>query len=293
MVIDSIGQVGPRINFGADVTLVRNSSVTTGDTIIDDAFDSSVEWTAFPKDDSSNLGSHTMDGSGPVDPTEPVAVTTATITGIAKVGATLTASVNEGATNVTYQWQVADTKDGTYANIDGATNETLVLAEGQEGKFIKVIIHGENDSSITSDATTAVAAVDSTDPVEGMSIADARAQKTGEVTVKGIVTANLKNSIHIQDGTAAIAVRPATLNVQLGDEITVDGSLGEFNGLLQLTGTLVGEPVSKGVPSPVVLTGAELNETNESKLATVNKVTISGASQNYKGTDAANRIYCS
>jgi len=286
-VIDSFGQAGKRINFGTDVTLVRKSSITTGDKIIDDAFNSSVEWTAFPKDDSSNLGSHTMDGSGPVDPTEPVAVTTATITGIAKVGATLTASVNEGATNVTYQWQVADTKDGTYANIDGATNETLVLAEGQEGKFIKVIVHGENDSSITSDATTAVAAVDSTDPVEGMSIADARAQKTGEVTVKGIVTAKLKNSIHIQDETAAIAVRPATLNVQLGDEITVDGSLGEFNGLLQLTGTLVGEPVSKVVPSPVVLTGAELNETNESKLATVNKVTISGASQNYKGTDAA------
>lgn len=287
MVIDSIGQVGPKINFGADVTLVRKSTITTGDTIIDDAFNASVEWTAFPKDDSSNLGSHTMDGSGPVDPTEPVAVTSATIIGTAKIGETLTATVNEGATNVTYQWQVADTKDGVYANIDGATNETLVLAEGQEGKFIKVIVRGENDSSITSDATTAVAAADSTDPVEGMSIADARAQKTGKVTVKGIVTAKLKNSIHIQDGTAAIAVRPATLNVQLGDEITVDGSLGEFNGLLQLTGTLVGEPVSKVVPNPVVLTGAELNETNESKLATVNKVTISGASQNYKGTDAA------
>ncbi|MBO0588978.1 endonuclease [Sporosarcina sp. E16_8] len=68
VVIDSIGQVGKRINFGLDVTLVRNSSVTTGDKIIDDAFNPSVEWTAFPKDDSSNLGSHTMDGSTPVDP---------------------------------------------------------------------------------------------------------------------------------------------------------------------------------------------------------------------------------
>ena len=231
-----------------------------------------------------------MDGSSPTDPTEPVEVTTAIITGTAKVGETLTASVNEGATNVTYQWQKADSEDGIYANIDGATNETLILEKEQEGKFIKVIVNGDNESSIASDATIAVAAADSTDPetpVEGMSIADARAQKTGEVTVKGIVTAKLKNTIHIQDGTAAIAVRPTSLNVQLGDEITVKGSLGEFNGLLQLTGTLVGAPVSKVVPSPEVLTGAQLNETNESKLATVNNVTISGAAQNYTGTDEA------
>ena len=45
----------------ADVTLVRNSNVLTGDKIIDDAFDPAVEWTALPKDDSSNLGIH---GSG-------------------------------------------------------------------------------------------------------------------------------------------------------------------------------------------------------------------------------------
>ncbi|HJF34005.1 MAG TPA: lamin tail domain-containing protein, partial [Sporosarcina psychrophila] len=56
-VIDSIGQAaGTKVIFGEDVTLVRNSNVTTGDTTIDDAFNSSIEWTAFPKDDSTNLG---------------------------------------------------------------------------------------------------------------------------------------------------------------------------------------------------------------------------------------------
>ena len=73
-VIDSIGQVGARIKFGKDVTLVRNSNVTTGDAIIDDAFDPSAEWTALPKDDSSNLGAHRMDGGTgeePTDPTDP------------------------------------------------------------------------------------------------------------------------------------------------------------------------------------------------------------------------------
>ena len=42
-----------------------------------------------------------------------------------------------------------------------------------------------------------------------------------DATVKGIVTARLKNTIHIQDETAAIAVRPTSLDVQLGDEIIV------------------------------------------------------------------------
>ena len=57
-VIDSIGQAGARVNNMADVTLVRNNNVVSGDKIIDDAFDPAVEWTTLPKDDSSNLGIH-------------------------------------------------------------------------------------------------------------------------------------------------------------------------------------------------------------------------------------------
>ena len=55
-VIDSIGQAGARIENLKDVTLVRNSNILTGDTIINDAFDPTMEWTTLPKDDSSNLG---------------------------------------------------------------------------------------------------------------------------------------------------------------------------------------------------------------------------------------------
>lgn len=58
-IIDSIGQVGSSADYGKDVTLVRNSNIVAGDTIIDDAFNP-AEWTTLPKDDSSNLGSHTM-----------------------------------------------------------------------------------------------------------------------------------------------------------------------------------------------------------------------------------------
>ena len=47
------------------------------------------------------------------------------------------------------------------------------------------------------------------EPAETISIADARAMKSGEtVTIKGIVVANLKNTISVQDETGGIAVRP-------------------------------------------------------------------------------------
>lgn len=107
-----------------------------------------------------------------------------------------------------------------------------------------------------------------------ISIADARTQGTGEATVKGIVTAVLKNTIHIQDETAAIAVRPTSLDVQPGDEITVIGSLQDYRGLLQLDSAKLIEKSDSEVPAPVELEGAKVNEENESKLALVKNVEL-------------------
>ena len=63
-----MGQAGARVNNLADVTLLRNSTVLSGDKIIDDAFDPSDEWTALSKDDSSNLGIHGSAFENPDDP---------------------------------------------------------------------------------------------------------------------------------------------------------------------------------------------------------------------------------
>lgn len=65
--IDVIGQIGtdPGAEWGtglqstADNTLVRNFSVQIGDSNGADAFNPATEWTAYPIDDVSNLGSHT------------------------------------------------------------------------------------------------------------------------------------------------------------------------------------------------------------------------------------------
>lgn len=188
VVIDSIGQVGSVENSLADVSLVRNSSIVLGDTVIDNTFDKTVEWTNLGKDMFSNLGSHVMDGEGsnppenPVDPEEP--------------------------------------------------------------------------------------------EVKVLSVADARTQATGAATVKGIVTALLKNTIHIQDETGAIAVRPTSLDVELGDEIVVSGSLKEYRGLLQLDSATLNGKTEATIPTPKEISGSEVNEDNESKLAVVKKVEL-------------------
>ena len=88
------------------------------------------------------------------------------ITGTVQVGETLTAdtsgiSDSDGLGGVTYayQWLADD------ADISGATGTTYTLVDADEGKSIKVQVSftddAGNDESLTSDATAAVAAVES------------------------------------------------------------------------------------------------------------------------------------
>ncbi|WP_369282204.1 pectate lyase-like adhesive domain-containing protein, partial [Oscillibacter sp. GMB15532] len=84
------------------------------------------------------------------------------VSGTAKVGETLTATVAPEEATATYQWQKADPADGKYTAITGATDSTYALSADDLGKFIKVVATGTGDYSgeVTSDATTAVAAAD-------------------------------------------------------------------------------------------------------------------------------------
>src|SRR5690625_1197501 len=134
------------------------------------------------------------------------------------------------------------------------------------------------------------------EPFELQSIAEVREQDTGEVKTKGDVTAKLKNTIQIQDETAVIAVRPASLDVQVGDEITVIGTLNNYRGLLQLDGAVVEEKTTDAViPEPVMLHGNEL-ENHQSQLAVVHNVTLTdvddgGDWANYTAEDEAGNVF--
>ncbi|MGE7020701.1 endonuclease [Solibacillus cecembensis] len=115
------------------------------------------------------------------------------------------------------------------------------------------------------------------EPTDVLPIADARALPVGEtVAIKGTVAAILKNTISIQDATGGIAVRPTSLNVKIGDEVILTGTLADFRGLLQLDGATIVEKIENSeAPTPKIITGAEVLESNESQLVTIHNVTLS------------------
>lgn len=48
---------------------------------------------------------------------------------------------------LTFQWQVSDTKNGTYQDLDEATSDTLEIDESLEGKFIKCVVSAKVGTS--------------------------------------------------------------------------------------------------------------------------------------------------
>lgn len=113
-------------------------------------------------------------------------VTSVSITGTAKVGETLTATVEPADATVTYQWKA----NGT--DITGATGKTYTLTAAEAGKTITVTVIGTGNykGTQTSAATAPVAPVEYTItakavPEEGgkVTTSTAKAVKGTEVTV--------------------------------------------------------------------------------------------------------------
>ena len=93
-----------------------------------------------------------------------------------------------------------------------------------------------------------------------ITIAEARAQGTGEVFTSGIVTSCVGTTAYIQDGTAGICVYGVKLTV--GDKINVQGTLSDYNGLLEITSPTCTVVSSDNTVNPVVKTIAQINEDN-------------------------------
>ena len=288
-VIDSFGQLGfdPGTSWDvngvstADKTLVRKSSVTAGDRNPSDVFDPSLEWDAYPIDTFDHLGSHSMDG-GEVGPIIKVgAVTASTPSGTVTAGTAIAlSSATEGAT-------IYYTTDGTEPTL-GSTiyADPIVIDKPTTIKAIAVA-DGLENSDVQTYSYTVIGQEDIP------SIANARNEAIGTtVTIKGVVAGKLKNSISVQDETGGIAVRPTSLNVEVGDEVTLKGKLAEFRNLLQLDGAQIIDKVAGvGAPNAKVVTGAEVTEANESQLVTVKNVTLSAVNNgNYTASDGSNFI---
>lgn len=127
---------------------------------------------------------------------------------------------------------------------------------------------------------------------EIQTISQARQQQTGSARVGGVVTARLKNTIIIQDSTAGIAVRPTSLDVQVGEQVVVSGQLQDYNGLLQLNqSTLEEKSLSELSIDPQKLMASDLVN-HQSELAIIEDVEIiavndGGSWANYTAKDSA------
>lgn len=141
--VSGTGTVGSvTVNEGAD-----NTSVTTPNTVITNKGASNV--TAGGGKTVPKYGSVTNnhDGSDILYPdtstrypdSGPVYMTvrSVSVSGIARVGETLTASATPLAATVDYQWQRSYSENGTYTDIGGAIGDAYILTGEDEGKWIR------------------------------------------------------------------------------------------------------------------------------------------------------------
>ncbi|HWS72759.1 MAG TPA: lamin tail domain-containing protein, partial [Thermoanaerobaculia bacterium] len=116
------------------------------------------------------------------------------------------------------------------------------------------------------------------------------------VKVRGVVTSidfrgGTGIEYYIQDATAGIDLFHSTVDYgpfTVGDNVEVVGTLTQFNGLTELTPSLVTPLPGGSVPpvTPQLITLAQLDEAREGKLVRIDNLTITGGSFPASGADS-------
>lgn len=170
-------------------------------------------------------------------------------------------------------------KDGNWDTLDTLSAENGKLAANRVDsvtivvpkEYTKVRLeYKKGASNVSIDDIKLVDIESGSGPVDGsvISIADAR-NATSTVKVKGIVTfkeasgtlnGSTAYNYSIQDATAGIAIRGID-NLQVGDEVTVEGPVGSFNGLVQIQYTSIDKnPSNNPLPAPKEIKISDIND---------------------------------
>ena len=139
---------------------------------------------------------------------------------------------------------------------NSVTFTTTVNNAGTSRQGVITLTYTYNRATVTKDVTVTQAG----NPNVTMTIAEVRAQGTGDVTTEGTVTSCAGTTGYIQDATAAICVYGAQLTV--GDQIRVSGTLSDYHGLLEITDPEVTVLSQGNVIQPTVMSIADILTTN-------------------------------
>ena len=142
--------------------------------------------------------------------------------------------------------------------------------------------------------TATVTVTQAANPNAVSTIAEVRSQETGSVQTKGVVTSVNGKTAYIQDATAAIAVHNSdeNLEVAVGDEIKVSGTLGTYSGLLQIQSPTIKVLSNGNTVTPEVMTISEVNaSSNQGWLVKIVEAKVTNINnQNVTITQGENNI---
>ena len=157
------------------------------------------------------------------------------------------------------------------------TFTTTVNEDGSARHGVITLTYTYNRATITKNVTV----TQEGNPDIFMTIAEVREQGTGDVVTKGIVTSCVGTTGYIQDANAAICVYGVELTV--GDEIKVSGTLSTYNGLLEI-GSNNNIPTvevlsQNNTINPQLMTIAEINaSTNQGWYIRIENATVTAIS---------------
>ena len=181
-----------------------------------------------------------------------------TISGTARVGETLTASIDEiadadGLDNATFAYQWLSNDGTSDTDIEGATDSTYTLAAADAGKTVRVQVtftdDGGTEEAVVSIATEAVA-----DPPSGLSVADAEGTEEEDAALDFVVTLD-------PAATAAVTV----------DYATADGTATAGSDYTATSGTLTFQPGDTEKTVSVPITDDAVEDSGETfKLLLIN-----------------------
>ncbi len=248
---------------------------------------------------------------------EPASETPGELNNSQTFGGTPVPTIIVASPNGGEQWEQGSSHPITWTSINFTGNikieletvyrdrEVLVASTEDDGSWewnipedltisdLYIIVISDADDGDPTDESNAPFSIIEIIPITPYSIYDIQYSTTGPsplegelVETYGVVTAIFENYFFIQDGIGAwngIAVYPLQ-EVEIGDEITISGTVLEYNDKTEIT-DIINMTISgtTELPEPVILSSAELSSTEdyECVLATLQNITVSNDSLGY------------